>query len=131
MLKPIVPFVTDAKNCDASAFVAKHGSAVFVVQPFHSVDTDSFQTLSDGQSGASNTISVAEISKRPGSNAFTSMVTIGRAGNNDIRINAKSVSKFHAYVMVVGEELRLVDAGSTYGTFLGSNQLTPGRTSSR
>jgi len=123
MLKPIIPYAKDARGKDRDGFVADHPHAVFVVQPFEAVETDSFQTLSGGGPAAGNTIAVAEICKRPGSNAFTSMVTIGRAGNNDVRINAKSVSKFHAYVMIVGEELRLVDAGSTYGTHLGGQQL--------
>lgn len=40
---------------------------------------------------------VAFIVKRPG-NPFLNMITIGRAGNNDIVVDVPSVSKFHAFL---------------------------------
>lgn len=37
-----------------------------------------------------------EVTKRPGANAFSFLVTLGRTKNNDILIEEASVSKFHA-----------------------------------
>lgn len=63
--------------------------------------------------------------KRSGANAFTSMVTVGRAGNNDVVIQAEGVSKFHAYFMRVRDEWTLVDAGSSLGTFVDERLIEP------
>jgi pSer/pThr/pTyr-binding forkhead associated (FHA) protein len=61
---------------------------------------------------------IARIRKRPGSNAFASMITVGRANNNDISIPANMVSKFHGYFMIGPDRsVSLTDAGSTNGTF--------------
>lgn len=59
---------------------------------------------------------VAPLEKRPGSNAFTLMVTLGRAANNDIVLAHPAVSKFHAYARRLGDEWLLSDAGSSNGT---------------
>lgn len=69
---------------------------------------------------------VEPLRKRSGSNAFMSMVTIGRATNNDVVLDARGISKFHAYVL---REPRggftLVDAGSSFGTTVDGRALKP------
>jgi hypothetical protein len=62
-------------------------------------------------------------------NAFADMITIGRASNNDISLPFASISKFHAYFKVDGDDCTLTDAGSTNGTFLNNDQLDPDKPS--
>jgi hypothetical protein len=59
---------------------------------------------------------VLPVVKREGSNAFTLMVTIGRAPNNDVVLADRRVSKFHAYFRRVGSAWTISDANSTNGT---------------
>ena len=78
----------------------------------------------DGLAGYGVTHTVATIRKRPGANAFSGMVTIGRARNNDIEVKSAGVSKFHAYVLVDRDgTTSLTDAGSTNGTFVNDEQV--------
>ena len=54
-------------------------------------------------------------------------ITIGRSPNNDIVVYNKLVSRKHAYLQFSSEDQGcfLVDAGSSNGTFLNNNKLTP------
>ncbi|MGD8254235.1 MAG: FHA domain-containing protein [Syntrophobacterales bacterium] len=54
-------------------------------------------------------------------------ITIGRSPDNDIVIYNKMVSRRHAYLQVSSEDQGcfLVDIGSSNGTFLNNNQITP------
>jgi hypothetical protein len=58
-------------------------------------------------------------------NSFASMITLGRAANNDVRINLSSVSKFHAYFMHVKASGRwlICDANSSNGTYVNREKL--------
>lgn len=58
--------------------------------------------------------------------AFESIVSVGRADNNDIVLRYPEISKFHAFFQRVREgKYVLVDAESTNGTFLNSSELSP------
>jgi hypothetical protein len=54
-------------------------------------------------------------------------ISIGRSPNNDIVLHSKLVSKSHASLHVAPTQkcCYLVDVGSTNGTFINSQQLTP------
>lgn len=55
---------------------------------------------------------------------FPSMITVGRARNNDIVVPDALVSKFHAYFRQLDDgEWGLADAGSANGTKLGELEL--------
>jgi hypothetical protein len=58
-------------------------------------------------------------------NKFASMITLGRAANNDIRLNLPSISKFHAYFTHVqsNDTWFLADANSSNGTFVNGEKL--------
>ncbi|MEZ0228306.1 MAG: FHA domain-containing protein, partial [Planctomycetota bacterium] len=58
-------------------------------------------------------------------NKFASMITVGRAANNDIRINLPSISKFHAYFTHVSsnDTWFVADANSSNGTFVNGERL--------
>ncbi len=67
----------------------------------------------------------AVVEKRKGANAFDNMVTVGRAGNNDIALEVSSVSKFHAYFTKDPQDGQwwLHDAGSSNGTWIDGERL--------
>lgn len=99
---------------------------VFYVEHFLDLaQSDSFMT-NQGKTGESHRIDLFfPLRKRSGANSFTSMVTVGRAGNNDVVIQGEGVSKFHAYFMRVRSDWTLVDAGSSLGTFVEGHELEP------
>ena len=58
--------------------------------------------------------------------SFPSMITVGRARNNDIVVPDVLVSKFHAFFrQLADEQWALADAGSANGTKLGDVELVP------
>lgn len=59
---------------------------------------------------------VLALRKRANGNAFSMMITIGRASNNDLVLADRRVSKFHAYFRRVGSGWTVSDANSTNGT---------------
>lgn len=59
---------------------------------------------------------VLPVRKRTDGNAFSLMITIGRAPNNDLVLADRRVSKFHAYFRRVGDGWTVSDANSTNGT---------------
>lgn len=60
-------------------------------------------------------------------NAFQRRVTLGRTGNNDIEIDAPSVSRFHAWFVrdEKTEAWTIIDAGSKNGTQVAGKKLVP------
>ncbi len=56
-------------------------------------------------------------------NVFTSMVTIGRARNNDIIIRNSKISKLHAAIVVDNGSFTIKDMGSTNGTMVNGDRL--------
>ena len=98
---------------------------LYVEQFLDLSDSNEFMT-NDGKTGESRRIDLFfPLRKRSGANAFTSMVTVGRAGNNDVVIQGEGVSKFHAYFLRVREDWALIDAGSSLGTFVEDRRLEP------
>ncbi len=56
---------------------------------------------------------------------FPSMITVGRARNNDIVVPDALVSKFHAFFRLTDGDWLLADAGSANGTRIGDVALPP------
>ncbi len=77
-----------------------------------------------GLGGGDPTIAYLEKTK---DNAFQRRVTLGRTGNNDVEIDAPSVSRFHAWFVrdETTEVWAIVDAGSKNGTQVAGKKLTP------
>lgn len=125
MLRPIQAFLQDAVHAPLEEFFERHPHPVLLVAPFAAEEDPRFKTVAGGGPDAGGVWWVAPVTKRPGSNVFTAMVTIGRARNNDVELNASTVSKFHAYVTLGPGGPMLVDAGSTFGTYVGEHRLTP------
>lgn len=69
-------------------------------------------------------LGVAPVVKREGVNPYTSMITLGRARNNDVPITDISVSKLHAWIRRGDNgtfhqgDFSITDAGSRNGTFV-------------
>lgn len=119
-------------------FVESRPNALLLVDnPGHDVENASFQTLAAGSRTGADAIHDRVLQrlgsarfvcvlKRP-ENKFAAMLTLGRAANNEIRLNVPSVSKFHAYFTHVAREgcWYLADANSSNGTFLDGKELPP------
>lgn len=58
-------------------------------------------------------------------NAFASMITVGRARNNDVNLSHPGVSKFHAYFSQIGETWSVRDASSSFGVYVDGVRLAP------
>lgn len=128
MLRPLHAFLQHATGASQDEFLAVHPDPVLLIAPFASEEDPRFNTVAGAPRPHEGGLSwVATVAKRPGSNVFTAMVTIGRARNNDIELNASTVSKFHAYVTLDPSGPMLVDAGSTFGTFVLDHRLVPRR----
>lgn len=69
---------------------------------------------------------VIPLRKRPGANSFALMITLGRALNNDIVVDHRTVSKFHLYFRRDAEGLwSVTDASSSNGTHVGGLKIKP------
>lgn len=73
-------------------------------------------------SGSSRVVFVAKGQANP----FAQMITVGRAGNNDLCFSLSTVSKVHAYFDRAGEAWRITDQKSTNGTYVDERRLAPG-----
>lgn len=54
-------------------------------------------------------------------NPFSAMITVGRARNNDVRINSAQVSKIHCFLHQQEGEWHIQDNNSSNGTYLNGN----------
>ena len=128
MPEPLIDYIARIEHRSRAEFLREHPDAVFVIAPFQTLeDTTGFNTINmKALKTPGNGYEVAPIRKRAGSNAFTTMVTIGRAQNNDIELKAPGISKFHAYVRMESDGAHLLtDAGSSYGTTVNETRLVP------
>lgn len=62
--------------------------------------------------------------KRP-DNPFASVVSIGRAANNDLVLGLETISNVHGFFTVQGEDWFFTDNKSTNGTMVNDRQVTP------
>lgn len=68
-----------------------------------------------------------EVVKDPKANPFALGITVGHAGNNDLVLHHRSVSRFHAYFQARGRGWCVVDAESRNGTFLEGQRIPPNK----
>ena len=113
--RPLLEVLRSVESASSrEAFLSANPWPALVFGTFHSAQDSEFFTLEgDGEGGG---LSVLDVRKRPGANAFSEMITIGRAANNDVKVRERSVSKFHAYIKLEEGRRVLIDAGSSYGT---------------
>lgn len=123
MLEPLASFLSEADERDFAAFCV---DPLLIVDPFEPDDDTGFKTIQiKADQAATIGFTVARVRKRPGANAFSMMVTVGRASNNDIDLKEKGVSKFHAYLRQEGGRWTITDAGSSFGTVVQGRTLEP------
>jgi hypothetical protein len=87
-----------------------------------------FQTVIPGvttHSKRPRPLQIFSLMKRPGANAFSHMVTVGRAHNNDIVLAEAAISKFHLSFTQRDGAWHVTDS-STHGTLLGQTKLKKG-----
>ena len=58
-------------------------------------------------------------------NPFSSLITMGRARNNDVVVATPTVSKVHVIFTEIEDRWSVMDDASSNGTFLNEHQLTP------
>ncbi len=104
----------------AGGDIRKTASAVAAAK-FHTVTMSASRARA--ASRLSETLAIHELKKRPGSNAFLHMITLGRAANNDIVIGHDQVSKFHASFTRSATGAWTVTDASTNGTWLDTDRL--------
>lgn len=118
------------------AFLARHPSPFLVLDALGGdPDAEVFATVGGVQRPVKVVIKegaapnprarAAVVEKRKGANEFANMITLGRAGNNDIALEVSSVSKFHAYFTKDPQDGQwyLHDAGSSNGTWIDGERL--------
>ncbi|HBP17197.1 MAG TPA: hypothetical protein DEA08_05290 [Planctomycetes bacterium] len=137
MLEQLDYVPTTTEGLDEATFLAKYPFlviAVGVLEAPGNPDSAQFLTMADGtgpllQQAAAAPILGLELirARKRGANPFTHMITIGRAKNNDIIVNATDLSKFHAYLSQDPSSgaWTLTDSGSTNGTYLDGERLIP------
>lgn len=52
------------------------------------------------------------------------IITIGRNANNDVHIDNPAVSRFHAKIIVQGDQFYVEDLQSTNGTYVNGNKVS-------
>lgn len=124
---------------DPKAFEARiAGRAVLLYEPTESSPAEAADDAEDSAAFRFRTTSgvggalgqgdptVAYLEKTK-DNAFQSRITLGRTGNNDIEIDAPSVSRFHAWFVrdPKTDAWAIVDAGSKNGTQVSGKKLKP------
>lgn len=125
MLKTLLHYLREYRRLGHEGFLAEQTAPVVLFSPFQTLEETGFRTLR-GSALREGMPAVGLIRKRGGTNPFTQMITLGRAGNNDIEIKAASVSKFHGYFTLDGSgEVFFTDGGSTYGTKVNDTPLLP------
>lgn len=143
MFVPLESLVEDFLASEKDAFLQRHPDAVLVFDELAIGDDPGFQTLAKkpGPQPDDATRSARDrlLDRLQGDEGkkwifplkrgakFASMITIGRAANNALRLNVPSVSKFHAYFTYVAREAAwyLADANSSNGTFIDGQDLPP------
>jgi hypothetical protein len=81
------------------------------------------------QPGDRGFLGVTPVVKRDGANPYSSMITLGRARNNDVPITDISVSKLHAWIRrgdngtFDSGPYTITDAGSRNGTFVNGQEV--------
>lgn len=117
----------DASSMDEARFVAINAGRFLVVegQVGREVDPLALRTRTVAavrRDQPRQALEVMPVRKRADGNPYSSMVTIGRARNNDVVLNDPSVSKMHAWIRLACDTLHghdtLTDSGATNGTFL-------------
>ena len=125
----------EAKSTDRAKFAARHPEPLLVLDSLATDEAaEGFSTTSGGRKWPlarlrlglpTHGTPVVPLKKRAGANEFSNMITLGRAGNNDLALEVGSISKFHAYFTRDARDGRwyLHDAGSANGTWVNGDRL--------
>ncbi|HZU96491.1 MAG TPA: FHA domain-containing protein [Planctomycetota bacterium] len=125
----------EGQGAGKDAFLARHPAPFLVLDVIGAEDEGIFATVGGATRAPKAVIKegqppnprarAAIVEKRKGANEFANMITVGRAGNNDIALEVSSVSKFHAYFTKDTQDGHwyLHDAGSSNGTWVDGEKL--------
>lgn len=127
MAIPFSTFVQHVRESSRDAFLA--GSPAFYLVQLEATELEgqiqALTLLPDAElEREGDPALIHALAKPSGSqNPFAFMITVGRAGNNDVVIRDQAVSGFHAYFRQLGATWTIADANSTYGTTVDGSPL--------
>jgi hypothetical protein len=124
-LRPAMEYLGYALRLDEDAFLAKFGPTWLLIEPFEASDEETRVNTAAGGAVIPTEHSLSPVRKRAGANAFPTMITVGRAPNNDLFIPAPEVSTFHAFFSLTPTGVNLTDGSSTYGSWVDGVRLQP------
>jgi hypothetical protein len=129
----VVDVREEARRLAVDAFTRSYSAPAIIFCPLS--DRDAVEAPAEetkletapGRSGGASFYGdkVAFVVKREG-NPFLSMITLGRAGNNDIVVRLPTVSKFHVFFDRDGGRWFVTAQHSVNGTTVDGNPLVPG-----
>jgi pSer/pThr/pTyr-binding forkhead associated (FHA) protein len=145
-MKYLTDLAREAKGLDLNKFTARYPRAALLLpnQGSRDVREGKIDTPSQESEGAETAVSMAAplmptAIKTPSPedddgtvvffltktdrNPFSTMITIGRAKNNDIVLEIPTVSKLHAYVVARGGTNLIFDQGSRNGVTVDGRRL--------
>lgn len=117
-------YLDSVRNLDRAVFLVRSPAFLLLMQTPGEAEVDQIGTASEAAPQGTYGFVLAPVCKRPGANSFPGMITLGRTPNNDIWLTNPGVSKFHAYFVLQGHTVCIVDANSSQGTFYGEHRLT-------
>lgn len=139
-----IPLSQVVEECgsDKQAFLQAFPHALLLLDDIGEPDSEvgQFQTIAAAKVEEGGPVLSKLLTKLPGASAqkwvvpldnrakkFACILTVGRAANNDLRLNVPSLSKFHAYFTHVAKDgcWYLADANSSNGTFINGRELPP------
>ena len=105
----------------------EHSKAVEPVESYRRTILQGDSLEADPAAAAAYLSKSALVRKRP-DNPFPNMISVGRAGNNDLVIPLGTISKLHAYFLRDQDTWSLTDWNSTNGTTIDGKPLQPRET---
>lgn len=110
--------LADARRMSESDFAAAYTHPFLLVRLSAADEDLEYRTVVAARhADLSSESFLAPVIKRDGANSF-SFISIGRSRNNDIVVNANSVSKSHAFIEHRDGRYTITDAGSRNGTMI-------------
>lgn len=121
---PSLPeLLRDAAGATEDEFAGRHPGQFLILERVHGSGSTIASRPGAPPVAKRGPLDVLPVAKRDENNPFTSMVTIGRARNNDIVVDDDSVGRMHAWIRRAGDTIdgtsaTVTDAGSTSETFV-------------
>ena len=95
--RPLGALADACRNMTKDSFLATYKAPFLIQMTEEKKDGTAFATMApEAHQATALGLFAYQVAKRPGANAFSQMITLGRTRNNDIIVEEGSVSKYHA-----------------------------------